>query len=157
MVLARLLVAGDKAQSASQIKKDLEPLLAHRRAGEILSERIDRTLAELESSGLVTLVRGKSKKAVPKVLLTVDGHRQGLNFLGVAQLKPKTTWAAIKKTYLPARVLGMPALERRDVQGPLIRPGLQGRVAHEAVRPTSGWLSHVEGSNRRVGLEVDRV
>jgi hypothetical protein len=116
LVLARLLVAGDKAQSASQIKKDFEPLLAHRLVGEILSERIDRTLAELEASGLVTQVRAKSKKAAIKILLTVDGRRQGLRFLGLAQLKPKTTWAAIKKTHLPACALGISDLSDATIK-----------------------------------------
>jgi len=109
LVLSRLLAAGDKGDTTARIKKDLEPLLVHRWEGAALTERIDRTLAELESSGLVALVRGKSKKAVPKVMLTAAGRQQGLDFLGVAQLKPKTTWGSLKKTYLPARVLGMPA------------------------------------------------
>jgi hypothetical protein len=107
LVLARLLVAGDKDQSTSQIKKDLEPLLAHRLADGILSERIDRTLAELESIGLVALVCPKGRKAAIKVRLTVDGRQRGLEFLGVTQLKPKTSWASIKKTHLPACALGI--------------------------------------------------
>jgi len=110
VVLTRLLVAGVKGDTAARIKKDLEALLAHRWEGAALTERIERTLAELESIGLVTLVRGKTKKAVPKVVLTADGRQRGLDFLGVGELKPKTTWASLKKTYLPARVLGMPAL-----------------------------------------------
>ena len=42
-------------------------------------------------------------------MLTAEGRRQGLEFLGVAQLRPKTTWAVLRKTYLPARALGLPA------------------------------------------------
>ena len=109
LVLVRLLTVGEKGEAGSKIKKDLEPLLAHRWVGAALTERIDRTLADLESSGLVALVAGKTKKAAPKFVLTAEGRRHGLEFLGVAQLKPKTTWAVLRKTYLPARALGLPA------------------------------------------------
>jgi hypothetical protein len=109
LILARLLATSTTGDTAVKIKKDLEPLLAHRWEGAALTERIDRTIAELESNGVVALVRGKSKNAVPKVVLTVAGRQRGLEFLGVRDLKPKTTWGLLKKTYLPARVLGMPA------------------------------------------------
>jgi len=103
-----LLATGNTGDTAAKIKKDLEPLLGHRWEGAALTERIDLALAELESNGLVALMRGKSKKTVPKVVLTVTGRQRGLEFLGVRELKPKTTWGLLKKTYLPARVLEMP-------------------------------------------------
>ena len=109
LVLARLLLVGEKGESGSKVKKDLEPLLAHRWVGAELTERIDSTLADLESRGLVALLAGKTKKAAPKFVLTAEGRRHGLEFLGVAQLRPKTTWAVLRKTYLPARALGLPA------------------------------------------------
>jgi hypothetical protein len=109
LVLARLLPVGEKGEAGSKVKKDLEPLLAHRWVGAELTERIDRSLANLEASGLVAPVAGKTKKAAPKVVLTAEGRRQGLEFLGVVQLRPKTTWAVLRKTYLPARALGLPA------------------------------------------------
>jgi hypothetical protein len=110
LILLRLLVAGDKGDTSAKITKDLESLLSHRWEGRALTERIDQAVAELESTSLVALVRGKSKKAAPRVLLTALGRQQALNFLGAAQLKPKTTWAVIKKTYLPACALGLSAL-----------------------------------------------
>ena len=67
LVLTRLLVTRDKGETTGKIKNDLEPLLAHRWAGAALIERLDQTLAKLESCGLVTLVRGKSKKMAPKM------------------------------------------------------------------------------------------
>jgi hypothetical protein len=109
LVLARLLAARHEGDTTAKITKDIEPLLAHRWEGAALTARIDRALAELESCGLVSLVHGKRKKAIPKVMLTAAGRQQGLDFLGVAQLEPKTSWASLKKTYLPARVLGTPA------------------------------------------------
>lgn len=77
--------------------------------GAELTELIDRTLADLESKGLVALVAGKTKKTAPKFVLTALGHRHGLDFLGVAQLRPKTTWALLRKIYLPARAVRLPA------------------------------------------------
>jgi hypothetical protein len=57
----------------------------------------------------VAIIPGKTKKAVPKFVLTAEGHHRGLEFLGVSQLRPKTTWAVLRKTYLPTCALGMPA------------------------------------------------
>jgi hypothetical protein len=109
LVLTRMLVVGEKGELSSKIKKDLEPLLAHRWAGTALTEQIDLTLVDLEAIGLVARLPAKSKKAVLKFLPTAEGRRWALDFLGVAQLKPKTTWGVIKKSYLPARAVGMPA------------------------------------------------
>jgi hypothetical protein len=109
LVLARLLAAGEKGELASKVRKDLEPLLSHRWAGAALAERLDRTLAESESAGLVARLSGKTKKAAPRIVLTAEGRRRALEALGVAELRPKTTWASLKKTYLPAMALGSPA------------------------------------------------
>jgi hypothetical protein len=109
LVLVRLLATGEKGEAGSKIKKDLEPLLAHRWQGAVLTERIEHTLNALESKGLLALVPGKTKKAAPKFVLTAEGHRNGLEFLGVSQLRPKTTWTVLRKTYLPACAIGIPA------------------------------------------------
>ena len=108
LVLVRLLAAGEKGETGSKIKKDLEPLLAHRWVDGQLTERIERTLAALESMSLLAPVPAKTKKAAPKFVLTAEGRSRGLEFLGVAQLRPKTTWAVLRKTYLPARDSGWP-------------------------------------------------
>ena len=109
LALVRLLAVGEKGETGSKIKKDLEPLLGHRWEGAALNERIEQTLAALESVGLVLLLPGKTKKAAPRFAPTVDGHRRGLEFLGVPQLRPKTTWTVLRKTYLPACAVGIPA------------------------------------------------
>jgi hypothetical protein len=109
LVLARLLAAGEKGELASKVRKDLEPSLSHRWAGTAPGELLDRVLAEFESAGLVTRLPGKTKKAAPRVVLTAEGRRRALEALGVAELRPKTTWASLKKTYLPAMALGLPA------------------------------------------------
>jgi hypothetical protein len=109
LILARLLAAGEKGESISKIAKDLEPLLEHRWSGAALAEMVDGARAALEAASLVACLPGKTRRAVPKVALTADGRRQGLEFLGVETLRPKTTWGMIRKTYLPARMLGLPA------------------------------------------------
>jgi hypothetical protein len=125
LVLARLLTAGDKAQRLAQIKKDLEPLVEHRWSGAALTDQIERTIAELESIGLVTTVRGRSKKAAPKVVLTEHGRRRGLDALGVAELKPKTTWTVLKKAYLPAHALGLSASSDAVIKALSSDPGFK--------------------------------
>jgi hypothetical protein len=109
LILVRLLAAGEKGETRSRIKKDLEPLLAHRWSGAGLADVLDRTAAGLETAGLLAPLPGKTRKAAAKLVLTAEGRRRGLGFLGVEQLRPKTTWGVLRKTYLPASVLGLPA------------------------------------------------
>ena len=109
LVLIRLLVAGEKGESISKIQKDLEPLLAHRCSGIPLAAALNHAIEALKADGLVAFLLGKSRKAAPKVTLTAEGRRRGLEFLGVESLKPKTNWTVLRKTYLPASVLGLPA------------------------------------------------
>jgi hypothetical protein len=105
LVLARLLVAGEKGATTGELKKALEPLLGHRWSGPALDEQLARTLADLHAAGLVERSRrGKTERA----LLLPEGHRHALAFLGLEQLPPKTTWDQLKKTFLAARALGLP-------------------------------------------------
>lgn len=105
LLLARLLVAGDKGATGSEIKKALEPLLGHRWAGAALNERLRQSLSDLESAGLATLVRkGKTERGA----LTAEGRQRALEAIGLDHLPPKTTWDKVKKTYLAARALGLP-------------------------------------------------
>lgn len=105
LLLARLLVAGAKGATATEIKKALEPLLGHRWTGAALTEQLSLALADLATTGLVTLTRkGKTERGT----LTEEGGRRALEVLGLDQLPPKTTWDKVKKTYLAARALGLP-------------------------------------------------
>lgn len=105
LLLARLLVAGEKGATGSEIKKALEPLLVQRWVGAALTERIREALAELEAAGLAVLVRkGKTERGA----LSAEGRRCALAVLGLDQLPPRTTWDKVKKTYLAARAMGLP-------------------------------------------------
>jgi hypothetical protein len=108
LILVRMLTAGQKGEAGSKIKKDLEPLLAHQCMQLAVSERVDQAITSLQSLQLLFLLPGKTRKATPKLFLTADGRRQALEFLGVAELRPKTSWASLRKTYLPARAMGLP-------------------------------------------------
>jgi hypothetical protein len=105
LLLARLLVAGDKGATGAEIRKALEPLVGHRWAGAALTERLGQELSDLGSAGLVSLTRkGKTERGA----LTTEGRRRALEVLGLEHLPPKTTWDKVKKTYLAARALGLP-------------------------------------------------
>jgi hypothetical protein len=109
LVLVRLLAAGEKGESNTKIQKDLEPLLAHRWSGVPMAGAVNRAVDELKAAGLVGFLLGKSKRAAAKITLTADGRQRALDILGVAALKPKINWGVLRKTYLPASVLGLPA------------------------------------------------
>jgi hypothetical protein len=106
LLLARMLVAGDKGATGGEFKKALEPLLGHRWIGAALSERIERTLAELATAGLVARIR-KPRSKTGRDSLTPEGRRRALEVLGLDQLPPKTTWDQLKKTALVARALDL--------------------------------------------------
>jgi hypothetical protein len=109
LTLVRLLAAGEKGELASKVRKDLEPLLSPRWSGAELADLLDQATDELESAGRVVRRPGRSKRAAPRFALTDEGRRRALEVLGVAELRPRATWASLRKTYLPAMVMGLPA------------------------------------------------
>jgi hypothetical protein len=113
LVLARLLVAGEKGATGSELSKALVPLIGHRAAGAALAEQLARALASLESHGLIRRTRkGKTERST----LTPAGQRRALEFLGLEHLPPKTKWAQITKTYLAARALDLPAPKDKTIK-----------------------------------------
>ncbi len=153
LVLARLLAAGDKGVTGGEIRKALEPSLGHRWTGAALRERIEATLTELATAGLVARVRkGKSVRD----FLTPEGRLRVLEILGLDQLPPKITWDRLKKTYLVGPGVGTPLAERG--RGPALRyrQRVQGRAAEGAVRAPARFLPRLRGGARRAGLVADR-
>jgi hypothetical protein len=125
LVLARLLVAGEKGATASELKKALEPLAGHQSPGAALTQRLGQALAELEAAGLAHRTRkGKTERGT----ITPEGRRQALEFLGVDQLPPRTTWAQITKTYLSARALGLPAPREKAIKQISGDPGFKAAL-----------------------------
>jgi hypothetical protein len=105
LVLARLLVAGEKGATTTELKKALEPLLGHRWSGAALADQLAWALDDLDKAGLAGRARkGKTERGT----LTPEGRRHALEFLGLDQLPPKATWDQLKKTALAARALGLP-------------------------------------------------
>lgn len=104
LVLARGLVGGEKGATASQVKKDLSPLLQHRWSGSALSDQYEETFGFLESAGLIARLR---KGKTDRLTLSTAGQEYILEVLGLDALPAKTTWAALKKSYLPVVALGL--------------------------------------------------
>ena len=125
LLLVRLLIAADKGETTAKLRKDIEPLLGHRSSADAPKERISSALSELEASGLIAVMRGKRKTSTPKITLTINGRREGLEFLGVASLPPRTTWSRLKKIYLPARAVGLAASSDARIQAISSEPGFK--------------------------------
>jgi hypothetical protein len=125
LILVRLLAAGEKGDTPVKIKKDLRSLLDHRWSGTALDDRLDGAIAELEAAGLIQSLPGRTRKSAPKITLTAEGRRQGLGSLGVETLRPKTTWGVLRKTYLPASVLGLPAVSEASFKALSSDPGFR--------------------------------
>lgn len=134
LILARLLPVSEKGKTAVKIQLDLEPLLQHRWSGAVLAEEVEQALGELEGSGLVTLLHGRTKKSVPKVLLTLDGRRQALAFLRIDNLPPKTTWSILRKIYLPAQALGLSVSTEASIKAVTSDPGFKAIVLKQQFR-----------------------
>src|SRR3954471_9359425 len=95
LALSRLLVAGQKGAERDKIQKDLEPLLSHRWSGGELTERLESTLEELASAGLLDRIeraKGKGKAKPPLFVLNDTGRESTLGALGLEALPPRTTW-----------------------------------------------------------------
>ncbi len=125
LVLTRLLPVTEKGETTAKIRKDLEPLLGHRWSGAALAEQVEQAVGELGANGWVTFLRGKTKKSAPKVLPTLDGRRQALAFLGIDELKPKTSWSTLRKIHLPAQVLGYLPLTDASIKAITSDPGFK--------------------------------
>ena len=104
LVLARLIPCGEKGESRDKLSKDLLSIVGHRWEGSAWTSQLDQAVSALAELG--SLVVATKVKAV-RLTLTPEGHRRGLEVLGVTQLPPKTTWAKIKFPYLLAVVLGI--------------------------------------------------
>lgn len=125
LVLTRLLPVSQKGETAAKIRRDLEPLLQHRWSSAILAVEVERVLGELEANGWVTFLHSKTKKSAPKVVLTSSGRQQALDFLHIDALRPKTTWATLRKIYLPAQVLELSALTDASIKAVGSDPGFK--------------------------------
>jgi hypothetical protein len=109
LILVRLLPAGEKGVKPAVLRKDLEPLLGHLWSGVVLTERLEQLVVELAALHMVRHLQVRSKKAIPALALTEEGRRAILSLLNVSQLpvKPKPSWASLKKSLLLAPALGI--------------------------------------------------
>src|SRR5262249_36400489 len=95
LVLVRMLTAGTRPPGPAQVRKDLAKFFHDPPSAEQWQEQID----ELVEAGLVTRKPFR---------LTDAGRRQALEFLGLDQLPPGTTWPVLRSRYLIPKALGIP-------------------------------------------------
>ena len=103
LILSRLLVAGDKGETEATLSKDLKPMVEHRWQGADWVDRFAVARDEMESAGAFDRL---SKGKTTRLALTAEGRRLALGALGIDALPPKTTWAKLKSSVLPALALG---------------------------------------------------
>ncbi len=103
LILVRLLAAGKKGQTPSQMKKALAPLLGHVLTGGSVEAALkDATGALVQTRMVQKVPRGKTA-----VCLTMDGRKKACAYLGVESLPATIRWQTLKDTYLVARALGI--------------------------------------------------
>ncbi len=103
LLLVRLLVPAKKKLTRGDLKKSLDPLFQHRHSAAEWNTLLDETLNQLAAGGLVI---------VQPPDLTDTGRQKALSFLGLDALPPRTTWKALKDSYLVGRALGLPPDEK---------------------------------------------
>lgn len=118
LALARLLVASDRGETEKNVSKDLKPFVEHRWDGAAWGDRLRVALDELEAAG--DLVRIKVGKAT-KLTLTEGGRRRAREAIGIDALPPKTTWAKLKASHLPALALGRGRPSGADLKAEILR------------------------------------
>ncbi len=163
LILIRLLAAGAKGEPASKVRKDLASIVP---AGADMA--IDRQVAEAESAGWVVRLAGKNRGSTPRFVLSETGRARALSALGVQELRPRTTWATIRKTYLPAAALGIPAASESTFKAmssdPVVRAVLLRRQfslptaevpkLDEAIDALAWKLIGFEGESRKFDVKT---
>ncbi|PTL77074.1 hypothetical protein [Vitiosangium sp. GDMCC 1.1324] len=99
LTLAWLLTRDEGKGARSDLSRALKPFAEHRWSASDWSQRLDETLAALESGGLAL------RTARNGLELTAQGRTHAHTWLGVKRLPEGTTWKKLKATHLLARVL----------------------------------------------------
>lgn len=166
LVLARLLVAGEKGAKAAAIAKDLGPLVAGRWTGVALSGVVERALIKLGTLGFVDQTPGRTKKAAPTFASTDEGRKAALAVLNVDALptKPKPTWGSVQKSLLPALALDLPAPEAALAKDDGLRAVLLDRQAELRLggaptlkQATEAWTRKQLGMGPKEKFTVDAI
>jgi hypothetical protein len=94
LILVRLLVAGKRAPSLRDLRKQLERFFKYPPTAEQWQTYLD----ELSSAGLLT---------VKPFVLTDPGRARALEFLGLEALPPGANWKTVRGRYLVPKALGI--------------------------------------------------
>ncbi len=166
LILVRLLPAGEKGVKPADLRKDLEPLLAHRWSGNALTAVLERSLIKLVSRHQVLYLPVKSKKTIPPLSLTDQGRQAILSLLGVSQLpaRPKPSWSNLKKALLLGPALGLSGPTAALARDDRLRAALLKQQYHLPLDefPTlkqarDEWLRRTLGMGEKEKVSVDSL
>lgn len=104
LVLVRLLAGDGAPVTRAKLAKDLESIVEHRYVGTAWTSLLEEACTALEEQGDLEVAKG-GKKVYP----TDGGKKRALAFLGVERLPAKTAWSTLRKVYLFAKAMGVPA------------------------------------------------
>jgi hypothetical protein len=125
LVLVRLLATREGSETMAKIKRDVGGTVGDWSQLTWWTRYFDEALARLESEGSVCWVkRGK----ITRWALTPPGRDRACEFLGIDELSPTTTWASVKKTYLLAKLLNLPAPRTDQLKRLATENGAQAAV-----------------------------
>jgi hypothetical protein len=152
LVLAWLLTRSKGQGAHSEVSRALRPFGEHRWTQSEWSAQLEATLTALASAGLVQRTERKG------LLLTPEGRARALVLLGVERLPKGTGWKQLKRTWLLARSLGLPASSHGQLatadglRAVLIQRQLglegRGRMSLAQVRDALCW--------RQLGVDSER-
>lgn len=100
LILARLLTAGTRPPTPTQVREAVAPFFTRPPTG----ERMGEVLAGLRAAGLVA---AKGRR------LTAAGRARALAYLGVDELPPRSNWGTVRTKYLMPKALGLSAAEAK--------------------------------------------
>lgn len=105
LVLVRLLAGDGVPVTRAKLAKDLESLVEHRYMGTAWTEVLGEAFASLEEQGDLEVAKG-GKKVYP----TDSGKIRARAFLGVERLPTGTSWKTLRRVYLFAKAMDVPAV-----------------------------------------------
>ncbi len=150
LVLVRLLAATTNGLTAAQVARALHPILESAVRSSRLSDEVASALRGLADTGYVTEptpdaggAKASSKTKTPRYRLTESGRARALEYLGASYLPSKVDWGKhLKKTYLPAKALGVRIDSSADLKRMAGAAGLLAGILKEGQGlPEQGRLS----------------
>jgi hypothetical protein len=156
MALTRMYAAGATGATESQLRKDVGGLL--RLAPDILKERLERVLTELEHRQHVEAQR---KGKTLRYLLSPVGHDAVVQTLRLPPSR-KLTWPVLRDSYLVPLALGLDHLSEAERKRVKSAGGLRGLIlVHEHGLPVQGVPTLAQALDallwKQIGRDTDQA